>query len=90
MKAREEKFFFNSVCEIIQILQSVFDPNQIVVYRENIEEEVFYHFLEAYKAKHEMPLYPDIVLSDLFYEDFKTGLRGLTLKELERPIIVFK
>jgi hypothetical protein len=37
-----------------------------------------------------MPLYPDIVLSDLFYEDFKTGLRGLTLKELERPIIVHK
>ncbi len=90
MKAKEQKFFFNSICEIIQILQSVFDPDQIVVYRENIEEESFFHFLESYKSKHTMPLYPEIILSDLFYEDFKTGLRGLTLKELERPIIVFK
>ncbi|WP_348619821.1 ROK family protein [Paenibacillus polymyxa] len=89
-ESKGTEVFFNSICEIIRILQSVFDPDRIVIYRENIEEVSFFHFLESYKSKHKMPLYPDVILSDLFYEDFKTGLRGLTLKELERPIIVFK
>jgi hypothetical protein len=89
-ESKGTEVFFNSICEIIQILQSVFDPDRIVIYRENIEEVSFFHFLESYKSKHKMPLYPKVIFSDLFYEDFKTGLRGLTLKELERPIIVFK
>jgi hypothetical protein len=30
-----------------------------------------------------MPIYPQVVLQNTFQEDFESGLRSLTLKELE-------
>ncbi|MRN53061.1 ROK family protein [Paenibacillus monticola] len=82
--------FIEIVCTIIQTLNAVLAPDQIVIYQSMIDEDTWARSWKAYKSKHYMASYAEIILLESFHEDFEAGMRWLTLKELEPSFSVFK
>ncbi|MFC5649979.1 ROK family protein [Paenibacillus solisilvae] len=82
--------FLEIVCKVIQTLNAVLAPDQIVIYRENLEESALLRSWEIYLSNHNIPSYPEIILSKSFYEDFEEGMKWLTLQELEPTTLNFK
>ncbi|MGF7047341.1 putative NBD/HSP70 family sugar kinase [Paenibacillus sp. DS2015] len=86
----ETEEFIAILSSIIQTLNAVLAPDQIVVYQKMIDEDTWIPLWELYKSKHMMPYYPEIILLNTFYGDFEEGMRWLTLKELEPSILHYK
>ena len=82
--------FMEILSRMIQTFNAVLAPDKIVVYQTKIDEDIWVKPWESYKSKHRMPYYPEIIFSDMFYEDFEEGMRWLTLKELEPSSLNFK
>jgi hypothetical protein len=75
--------FIDVTFRIIQIVNAVLAPDKIVIYQDKVDNKVWMSAWEAYQLEHPMPIYPQVVLQNTFQEDFESGLRSLTLKELE-------
>nr|WP_254075625.1 ROK family protein [Paenibacillus tritici] len=75
--------FTQAICRIIQTVNAVLAPDRIVIYQDRVEDEVWMSAWQAYQLRYPMPIYPEVVSEHTFQEDFESGLRRLTLKELE-------
>ncbi|MEF2969310.1 ROK family protein [Paenibacillus sp. M1] len=81
--------FVDSLCHIIQTVNAVLAPDKIVVYQEMVKEEAWASAWEAYMKQRPMPSNPEVIFQETFQQDFEEGMRWLTLKELEPPLVHF-
>lgn len=82
-QAMEVEAFVETVCTIVQTLSAVLAPDTIVIYRERMNTEAWRRGWERYQSNHILPSSPEIILSNRFDEDFKQGLKWLTLQQLD-------
>ncbi|ASA20787.1 ROK family protein [Paenibacillus donghaensis] len=82
-RAMTAEVFIETVCTIVQTLSAVLAPDQIVIYREQIDVEAWRSGWDSYQSTHGLPSAPEIRISNAFYEDFKEGMKWLTLQALE-------
>lgn len=75
--------FVDIICKFIHALNAVLAPDQIVIYRENLEESTLLRAWETYMSAYKFPSLPEISVSDSFYKDFEDGMKWLTLQELQ-------
>ncbi|WP_260681943.1 ROK family protein [Alkalicoccobacillus porphyridii] len=80
----ESEEFIEVACTIVQTLNAVLAPDQIVLYQNVVSENQFQTAWSHYESKYEMASKPDIILSRPFQDDFHEGIQSLALKEL-RP-----
>ncbi|WP_154887778.1 ROK family protein [Paenibacillus polysaccharolyticus] len=75
------------VCRILQTVNAVVAPHQIVIYQERVETEVLDSAWRQYVKEHMMPTLPEIVYQNSFQDDFDAGLRGVVLQALKSSIL---
>jgi hypothetical protein len=85
-KDMSKEDFTEQVCRILQTVNAVIAPHQIVIYQERVEREVLDSGWRQYAEQHVMPTLPEIVHQNSFQEDFEAGLRGLVLQALKSSI----
>ncbi|WP_414698827.1 ROK family protein [Paenibacillus sp. LPE1-1-1.1] len=81
--------FLEIVCKVMQTLHAVLAPDQIVIYRENLEESALLQAWESFIAKYNLPSLPEISVSDTFIKDFEEGMKWLALQELNPSALNF-
>lgn len=79
--------FVVNVCHILQTINAVVAPHQIVIYQERVEREELDLAWKQYMEQHPMPSLPEIVHLDSFQHDFDAGLRGMVLQALKSSIL---
>ncbi|ETT41997.1 ROK family protein [Paenibacillus sp. FSL H7-0942] len=79
--------FVVQVCHILQTINAVVAPHQIVIYQERVEREELDMAWKQYGKDHPMPSLPEIVHQDSFQHDFDAGLRGMVLQALKSGIL---
>ncbi|CAM4428430.1 MAG: ROK family protein [Paenibacillus macerans] len=85
----DKETFVGSVCQVIQSVNAVLAPDKIVIYQDMVGADIWNSAWEAYRTQHPMPSYPEVILQETFQQDFETGMRWLTLKELEPALSHF-
>ncbi|OAX49028.1 ROK family protein [Paenibacillus sp. AD87] len=85
----EKEAFIATVCKMIQMVNAILAPDQVVIYQKMVEEDAVVQAWQMYQGYLSMPSYPDIILIDSFQEDFEAGMRWLTLKALEPDLVQF-
>ncbi|WP_339851998.1 ROK family protein [Paenibacillus sp. FSL W7-1088] len=85
----EEEVFIETVCRMIQTVNAILAPDQVVIYQKLVDQDAVIQAWEKYQAKLSMPSDPGLVLIDSFQEDFEAGMRWLTLKALEPALVQF-
>ncbi|WP_413378307.1 ROK family protein [Paenibacillus taichungensis] len=88
-KLVEKETFVATVCKMIQTVNAILAPDQVVIYQKMVEEDAVVQAWQKYQADLSMPSYPDVILIDSFREDFEAGMRWLTLKSLEPDLVQF-
>lgn len=81
-----EQEFIEAVCKILQIVNAVLAPNQIILYQNRVAAEAWSRAWDDYRLTHPMAIQPEIRVLDSFQADFEAGMRWLTLQEL-MPVI---
>ncbi|MEC0124958.1 ROK family protein [Paenibacillus pabuli] len=85
----EKETFIEAVCKMIQTVNAILAPDQVVIYQRMVEEDEVVRAWHMYQAELLMPSYPNVILIDSFQEDFEAGMRWLTLKSLEPALVQF-
>ncbi|WP_405156668.1 ROK family protein [Paenibacillus sp. FSL K6-0108] len=85
----EKELFIKTVCNMIQTVNAILAPNQVVIYQQMVEGDEVIQAWQMYQVELSMPSYPDIILIDSFREDFEAGMRWLALKALEPGLVQF-
>lgn len=78
----EDAEFGDAACRMVHCINVVLAPHKIVIYQDRVKAEVLSQAWEAYSLQHVMPAYPEIVIQETFQQDFESGMRWLTLREL--------
>lgn len=78
--------FVEAVCRIIHTVNAVLAPDKIVIYQDRIEREHWETAWGHYRNNHPLPVYPEVLLQNTFQQDFETGMRRMTLKELQHQV----
>lgn len=78
--------FVQSLCQLIHTVNAILAPDMVVVYVDRVDVSFWRNEWERYQQEHIMPTYPEVIQQDTFQEDFESGLRWITLKELEPTI----
>ncbi|WP_068501031.1 ROK family protein [Paenibacillus kribbensis] len=79
--------FVDVICQIIQTVNAVLAPDQIVIYQDRVELDDWEPIWDSYRNSHPMPTYPEVILQKTFQQDFETGMRRMTLNELQPNLI---
>jgi hypothetical protein len=74
--------FGDAACRIIHSINVILAPHKIVIYQDRAKAEVLSQAWEAYATRHIMPAYPEIIIQETFQQDFESGMRWLTLRDL--------
>ncbi|MCM3781367.1 ROK family protein [Neobacillus mesonae] len=82
--------FTEIACRVLQSVNAVLAPDQIVIYKEQLDHDEFINAWNKYVLIHDFPSCPEIVLIPTVDEDFVAGMKWLTLKELEPKHLEFK
>lgn len=69
---------------LILTFTCLFNPDRIVIYRENLTQERLEHVLADCRKHLDPTLLPDVVISNRFAEDFASGLARMTLSAHEQ------
>lgn len=84
-----ENVLLEAACRIIQSVNAVLAPDQIVIYQEMTGAERWNDFWNGYQAQEPMPHYPEVILSHTFQADYEAGMRMLTLQKLDPVPVQF-
>ncbi|WP_342560971.1 ROK family protein [Paenibacillus sp. FSL R7-0345] len=84
-----EEVLLQAACRIIQSVNAVLAPDQIVIYQEITEAARWNEFWNGYQAQEPMPHYPEVILSNTFQAEYEAGMRMLTLQALDPVSIQF-
>ncbi|OCT13568.1 transcriptional regulator [Paenibacillus pectinilyticus] len=74
--------FVQSLCQLIHTVNAILAPDRVVVYVDRLDVSFWRNEWERYQQEHIMPSYPEVIQQGTFQEDFESGMRVLTLKEL--------
>ncbi|NUU62180.1 ROK family protein [Paenibacillus agri] len=80
--------FAEVVSQTIHITNAILAPHKIVIYQQQMNPADWAQYWKEYRAKHNMPVEPEVLLETTFQEDFEIGMKWLTLKELEPSITI--
>ncbi|AIQ47291.1 transcriptional regulator [Paenibacillus sp. FSL R7-0273] len=86
---RREEVLLEAASRIIQSVNAVLAPDQIVVYQEITAAEQWLDFWKSYQAREPMPHDPEVILSNTFQADYEAGMRRLTLQRLDPEAVQF-
>ncbi|AWP27463.1 ROK family protein [Paenibacillus sp. Cedars] len=79
----DPKLFIDGICRLIQTVNIVLAPDRVVIYQDIVDPETLQAAWKAFNREHWMPSDPDLIWEQTFQQDFESGLRKLTLQELE-------
>ncbi len=86
--------FVVQVCHILQTINAVVAPHQIVIYQERVEREELDLAWKQYGKDHPMPSLPEIVHQDSFQHDFDAagwnGASGVEVRHSIRSLITHR
>lgn len=78
-----KKEFVNIVCQIVQTVNAILAPNQIILYQSHIQQKEWDRLWQGYQKNYPSISEPNIVVSNSFQSDFNEGMKALTLKKVE-------
>lgn len=80
--------FIEAVCQIIQTVNAILAPDKIVIYQNLVNPATWDTAWLSFLSRQLMPSFPEVILQDTFQQDFESGMRWLTLRQLEPPFLL--
>lgn len=78
-----EKDFSHLLYTILQTLNAVLAPHQVVLYQNVLSAAQFHSEWKRYQSQHEMASIPEIILSQSFNQDYLQGIQSIALQKLK-------
>ncbi len=78
---------YKKIYQTIHIFISTLAPDEILIYREDIEEERFILGWEKYVENHQLPVLPLINFENYLEDDMIRGMKEWTMNHLDRKFL---